>query len=410
MPHRISFIVPTFNRAPFLGQALSAILAQVGAQDEVLVIDDGSTDGTAGVVEGFGPRVRYVHQENSGKSAALNRAMEQTDGELVWICDDDDLLLPGAVATLAAALEDPAVDFAFGRYYPFRNDPAGTMERLPFHWPDLGHGSIARHLLEDSFIMQNAALVRRSLHHAVGPFDTAMLRSLDYEMFVRLALCGRPLFVDREIFAQRKHEGARGPAAMRHAVNASESVWLEFDRRIFRKLNGEGPISIYEAMFRGEDAGLVARAAFLQRACVNVRHGLWELAVADIQAAAARAGERELEPVERQVCARMLCGKYDLANMTDKAVLAPLRSLYAGGGVAREAVLAMVAGGLWRFRRREGGDVADMLRVIAGTVGPAGIPALLGARKKGGAGPSTVEELDELSRTLSPEELPGRPA
>ena len=84
---RISFLVPTFNRAAFLGEALGAICTQLGDDDELLVIDDGSTDATRDVVAAAGNRVRYLRQENAGKSAALNRGLAETSGEFVWICD-----------------------------------------------------------------------------------------------------------------------------------------------------------------------------------------------------------------------------------------------------------------------------------------------------------------------------------
>lgn len=401
MHHRISFIVPTFNRAHFLKQALDSILAEAGGEDEVLVIDDGSSDHTGEVVAGFGAAVRYIRQENSGKSVALNLGMASTDGELVWICDDDDILLPGAASALLAPLRNDTVDMAFGRYYPFRIDEAGREERLEFHWPDLSRGSIARHTLEDAFIMQNAALVRRSLYDKVGPFDTGMLRSLDYEMFVRLVLAGQPVFVDREIFAQRKHEGARGPARMLHDANKSENVWLEFDQRIFRRLNEGRPIAIYEAMFTGSDAGLVTRAAYFERACVNARHGLWELAIADVVAASQVLPSTPMEPVERDICARALCGKYDLANVTDPAVIVGLRELAGRGGVAREAVMAIVGGGMWRFRRREGDDVRAMLGLILGVVGiSGGLSLLLG--KLRGRPVSQLVERDRLGSFFAP--------
>lgn len=97
----------------------------------------------------------------NGKSVALNCALACTTGNFVWICDDDDLLLPDAVEAMIGALEGSDCDFAFGRYYRFRVNAAGEHQRIPLCWPDLGSGSIARHLLEDLFIMQNATLVRR---------------------------------------------------------------------------------------------------------------------------------------------------------------------------------------------------------------------------------------------------------
>ncbi|MEL7517411.1 MAG: glycosyltransferase family 2 protein, partial [Pseudomonadota bacterium] len=203
---RISFIMPTFNRADYIAQSLDAVLAQMSPDDELVVVDDGSFDGTEEAVKPYLGRLRYLRQDNAGKSVALNRAMEVTGGEYVWICDDDDLLRPGVVARMVSEIESAGVDMVFGRYTRFRIEDGARVEMGAGYWPDLGRGSVARHILEDAFVMHNASLVRRAAYDRLGPFDPRMLRSQDYEMFVRLALRATIRFVDTVVFDQRKHE------------------------------------------------------------------------------------------------------------------------------------------------------------------------------------------------------------
>lgn len=348
---RISFLVPTYNRAGYLGEALAAIVSQTQPEDEVLVIDDGSSDSTPEVVATFAPRVRYVRQDNAGKSAALNRGLAQTDGTFVWICDDDDVLRPDAVTALTAALEDRAVQWAFARYTRFRDDGTGERRDLGTgYWPDLTSGAPVRHILEDGFVMQNAALVRRSAYAAVGPFSTAMARSLDYEMFVRLAVAFPCAWVDTIAFEQRKHAGDRGPAKQRHAEGRSDEVWRRFDQRIFENLHRFAPLQFFAGMFECRDEEQLRRAALVQRAAIMLRHDCLNEGLADL-AAAANQATVPLDPGEVSICKRVLAGKNNPAPLWSQGLGRSLRDLAAGSSAGRQIVEAILLGARWRVRR-----------------------------------------------------------
>ena len=369
---RISFIVPTCNRAHFVAESLRSILSQMGEADELVVIDDGSTDDTAAVVRGFGDRIRYVAQDNAGKSAALNRAMAITDGAYVWVCDDDDLLRPGAVERLFDALDGSELGFVFGRYSPVSGDPV--------YWPDMSRGSLVRHMLENAFVMQGAALVRRSVYDAVGPFDEKMLRSLDYEMFVRLALAAPAACVDTIVFDQREHDGPRGPARALHAAANSSRVRMEYDRRIFERVRAAVPITFYEGMFASGDHQLLRRAALIQRAAILARHDLWSEAVADLESAARLAGDVGLTVVERDLCARMVGGKHGFSGAIAPDISARLAALRHRRPLGRTIVRAMLGGALSHARRGQPGDRRDARRLLIRVGGVIGVARLLVAR------------------------------
>ncbi len=265
--------MPTFNRAGLIAESLRTVLTQAGEDDEILVIDDGSDDGTPEIVAAMAPRVRYVRQRNAGKSSALNHGLAMTDGAYVWICDDDDLLRSRAVAALVGALETSDAGFVFGRHNRFKIGPSGTRASLGTgYWPDLAHGGLNRHIFEDAFFLQNGMLVRRTAYESVGLFDESFLRSQDYEMFVRLATNCVGVFVDEVIFDQRLHDGDRGPNTARHAANASGDIWLQYDRRIFEKHATVLSLPLLETMFETGEPNILARAAHLQRACSLRRH------------------------------------------------------------------------------------------------------------------------------------------
>ncbi|MEL7198573.1 MAG: glycosyltransferase [Pseudomonadota bacterium] len=354
---RISFLMPTFNRADYIAEAIASITSQMDANDEIIVIDDGSTDGTRTLLESIGDTIALVRQENSGKSVALNLGMERAKGDYIWICDDDDVMCEGAVATLVDLITTTGVDFVFGRYSKFTHRGNVRIDLGMAHWPVLERGSPARHILEDAFVMHNAALVRRSLYDQVGPFDPSMLRAQDYDMFVRCAIRGKAAFTSQTLFMQRKHAGARGPSEMLHSAGQSNTVWQQYDARIFNRLYAEVPIAFFERMFAGDDPALVKRAALLQRATIMARHGLWMNALTDWQTASAKNSE-PLTMLEKDICRRAMAGKHGFAGALDKAALDGLLDLSRSRGLGAYIVQELVEGLVWRLRDHDEGNRA----------------------------------------------------
>lgn len=360
MAQEITAIVPTFNRAAMIGEALEAIMAQKRAVSEIIVWDDGSKDDTptimAEIMARHPNRIRYERAENGGKSRALNKALEIARGDYIWICDDDDVALPDATMRLSAPLDaHPEVGLVAGKHLRFStpNDMPGPEEIRKIddagYWPDLGSGSILRHTLEDIFFFQNGTLVRQSCYNQVGPFATDLARSIDYEMTVRLLARYPAEVLDEPVFLQRKHDGARGPSWALADAKRSEEVWSQTDREIFRRLRPMLPLSLYQGMFDG-DPKLVERAARLQRGAVYARRGDWDLALVDFEEAARTAPTTSLTDEEVQILIRAMAGKHGVADIFSvrhrRRVLNLARTSPAGQGIAR----ALSRGAIWRFR------------------------------------------------------------
>ncbi len=370
---RISFLIPTFNRAAFLGEALTSICGQASDVDEILVLDDGSIDGTEAAVRAFGKGVRYYRQDNAGKARALNRGLAMTSGEYVWICDDDDVLRPNAVTTLLSAIRGSGAGFVFGRYSRFEERPGrGRVDLGTGYWPDLSSGSLTRHILDDAFVMHNASLVQRRVYAAMGPFSEAMPRSVDYEMFVRLACSQTAAHVDDLIFDQRKHSGARGPRTMLHADVDAETVWQRYDQLIFENLYHHAPLDFFTGFFEGR-AG--PRQGLLLRASIMARHNCWPEALSDLSTAAA-SGDTPLTPVEQCVCRRALSGKHMFARLlADPELLARFRALSVTrpGRRIREQLML---GARWRIRHADGTERKTTLQLLC-ALGWSALPRFL---------------------------------
>ncbi len=111
----ISVIIPTFNRAGLVSQAITSVLQQADKSLEIIVVDDGSTDDTRAVVARFGDRCRYVHQLNQGPAAARNTGMAMAHGDIIALLDSDDVWLPGKLTTELRLFEQyPQADMLAG--------------------------------------------------------------------------------------------------------------------------------------------------------------------------------------------------------------------------------------------------------------------------------------------------------
>lgn len=393
---RISFIMPTFNRAAYIAESIETVVAQMRGDDELVVVDDGSSDDIPAAIAPYLGHLRYVRQDNAGKSVALNRAVGLTSGQYVWICDDDDLLLPGCVDLLMTTMESTGADMVFGRYTRFHVEHGQQVDMGTGYWPDLSSGSPQRHILEDAFVMHNAALVRREVYDRLGPFDPEMLRSQDYEMFTRIALCCDIRYVDRMVFLQRKHPGDRGPAAIVHGAGKSNEVWERFDRRIFERLRDLVPLDFFVSMFDSPDAALAQRAGLLQRACILARHGLWADALSDCARAASACENHPLHPLEIATCRRMTAGKHGFAGLleaTSAAAIGSLRQTRVGRAIAGE-----IARGLfWRLRSDDTDARKAALRHLLHIPNAATLAARMLRKGKG----STVPHLREREPDLA---------
>ena len=124
----VTALVPTFNRSNFLKEALLSLLKQTMLPDEIIVIDDGSSDDTAQVVASFGSQVRYIHKANGGKSSALNVGLQQASGDFIYILDDDDIAATDAIERMAEVLQkNPEYGFVYGEFDVFTTSDSGAI-------------------------------------------------------------------------------------------------------------------------------------------------------------------------------------------------------------------------------------------------------------------------------------------
>ncbi|MGH9309174.1 MAG: glycosyltransferase [Vicinamibacterales bacterium] len=179
-----SIVIPCYNQGRFLGDAVRSALQQTYPAIEVIVVDDGSTDGTAAVAETFAS-ARLIREQNQGAAAARNAGLRESRGDYLIFLDADDRLLPHAVATgieYLAARPDRAFVTGHVRLIDEDGSPAGT--------PPQEHGDNPDYieLLRSNYIWTPGVVVyRRSVFDAVSPFESGAGGSADFELNVRIA-------------------------------------------------------------------------------------------------------------------------------------------------------------------------------------------------------------------------------
>lgn len=163
----VSVVIPCFNQAAFLREAIDSVIAQSYAPIEIVVVDDGSTDDTSKIAASY-REVRLVRQANAGLPAARNAGVRASSGEFVICLDADDRLLPDGVAVGVRALrEAPEAAFAFGTFRWI--DAAGYPTAMPGNL--VVHGNAYEAMLRQSIPMHASAVFRRRALDSVGGYD-----------------------------------------------------------------------------------------------------------------------------------------------------------------------------------------------------------------------------------------------
>lgn len=286
---KVTAIIPTFNRARLLDQALWGMLAQTRKIDSILVVDDGSSDDTANVVSRYDGQVGYLALRNGGKALALNVALEFISSGYVWVFDDDDWPLPNALdQLLEVAAGAPEGAFVYSGYFTFAgNKVPRRFDKAGYHPPAVPfNGSLFLRALQSFPFHQNGMLVPLECYRQLGGYDERLARGQDYDMIIRLCRHYHGVRLDEPTFAQRQHDGLRGPLGELHNEAERAQVWFHYDQLIFRTIRETVSLVEYMTpMERGSDecVGQNVQMARLRRASIMAQHGLLQEAVVDVR-------------------------------------------------------------------------------------------------------------------------------
>lgn len=296
----VSVIIPSYNRAQLLPKALESVMAQTYPADrtEIIVVDDGSTDGTGQVMALAFPQVRYIYQTNGGVSSARNRGLREASGSVLTFLDSDDLWLPEKLAAQVAMLTNHpeigmVVTDVLRRHTSGKEDRLRRRETIPVD------GYALNTVIEHPALVPSSVAIRRAVYEELGGFDPTLRTAEDIDYMLRIARM-YPIGVLEEALtvAARGLEDGLGavhgtyqdymfvlnrffsdfanelPASMRHTALARARA------RFSRGLAGDGAL--------GQAAQNLAKSAFHARNRDDISYTL-RAGAAVIKAAARRA-------------------------------------------------------------------------------------------------------------------------
>jgi glycosyltransferase involved in cell wall biosynthesis len=246
---RVSVIIPTFNRAGYIGDALRSVLSQTYKNLEVIVVDDGSTDDTERIIGTISDsRLHYKRQIKSGRSRARNRALSLARGEYIAFLDSDDLYLPGKIELQVAYLDThPAVKMIYTSAYCI--DAGGELleEKYEATVSGMIYEKIA--FFVPVTITLPTVMVRKEIFCHVGGFDEDMDRFEDTDMWRRVSRYSRIDAVPEYTCKLRTHAGNslmnQDPVEIASALEYYASKILQEDQEVSLRIREKGLATLY---------------------------------------------------------------------------------------------------------------------------------------------------------------------
>lgn len=220
----ISVVIPAYNRADLIGETINSILGQSAPPAEVIVVDDGSRDGTADALSGFGGRITVLRIPNSGELVARNTGIRHASGQLIAFCDSDDLWRPDHLAEMQALwVREPSLTAAYANFHIVRDGvwlkgekysdhPPGFWDRMEVLEPGrfgVFRQQIIRELIDFQPFFPSAMVVKTDAFRALGGWDEGVNRWMGQDFATALRVAEHPPIgvVLTPTVGIRKHEG-----------------------------------------------------------------------------------------------------------------------------------------------------------------------------------------------------------
>ena len=223
----VSVVVTTYNQSAYIEATLGSVLAQQARPDEVIVVDDGSSDDTAARVRAFQGRVILREQANQGVAASRNAGVAAARGDLVALLDGDDLWHPQKLELQIAAFERfPDTGLVAVRCQTFTDRPPSPLAGLSAASVVMQHGHRLADLLDENFLWTTSqvAIPRRVLER-IGPSNTRYRICSDYDLYLRIARDYPITMIEAPLTYWRTHDAsASGPRSLRPLQWAPETV------------------------------------------------------------------------------------------------------------------------------------------------------------------------------------------
>lgn len=252
----ISVIIPVRNGLAFVVEAIDSVLSQPFQDVEIVVINDGSTDGDYDALCAIDPRIRVFHLAGNGVSAARNHGMQAARGELIAFLDADDVWFPGKLAAQVRYMAaHPEVGVVFGGFLKWEAGADGAFAPavdLMIDCSGLDRAEVARsgwlytRLLMGLLVGMNTAMVRRSVIEAIGGFNVSMRQGEDYDFWLKASRIAEMHALDGPVALYRIHKAS----AMHQLAPGNALTTLLHAARLRWGLDGPNGDELSDAVFQ----------------------------------------------------------------------------------------------------------------------------------------------------------------
>lgn len=215
----VSVVIPSYNSAHFLSDAIDSVLSQSFSDYEIIVVDDGSTDDTYSVITKYSHRIKYIYQENQGLPGARNTGILKSTGKYIALLDADDMFMQTHLEELVSFIDDyPQLGFVFADcdYFSSKRDNINTRfadsKIINIPYKDVGNDrrifarSIFRELIWGSFIPNCTAVIRREVFNKCGLYDIYFKNCEDRELWLRIDRAFTCGYINHSLAKVRIHE------------------------------------------------------------------------------------------------------------------------------------------------------------------------------------------------------------
>jgi glycosyltransferase involved in cell wall biosynthesis len=221
----VSVLIPVYNGERYLGRALDSVLNQTVSPEEVIVLDDGSTDGSADLASSY-PDVKVIRQPNAGIGSARRRLVAEASGDWVAFLDHDDFWQPMKLAKQLPLTCEPNMGLVHTRDVFFFDESPADGKRAEGKWSPRKDAVALDHVLPDCRINTSSVLVRRQALMEAGNFDARVSKAEDWLMWLQLAARWDFAFVDEAVTWTYKRPGS---------ASAPNSAWYQAERQVLEE-------------------------------------------------------------------------------------------------------------------------------------------------------------------------------
>ncbi len=218
----VSVIIPVYNCRDYLAEAIESVLAQTLKPAEIIVVDDGSSDGSADVAKQFLPDIQYYFQSNAGTGAARNKGIKMARGDCFSFLDADDYWLAGKLSAQSAVLRDnPSIDAVFGHVQQFQSPELDTSEKK-IQCPDTSMPGY----------LPSAMMIKKEAFFRVGLFETNWKVGQDVSWILRAKEEGLHMAMLPDLlYMRRLHKSNKGITHRKYMIDRVRILKASLDRR-----------------------------------------------------------------------------------------------------------------------------------------------------------------------------------